>query len=140
MRMGLESFLHVAMTVRDLDRSIAFYTDILGFTLEGRGLFAAPPAHLQKIFGRARTRVEMAHLVRPGLAIEMFSFLAPRTLARRDIEFRTVGLKHIAFFVNHFDRFVALLRRHRVRFQFRPFLLDPEARLKILYFQDPDET
>jgi catechol 2,3-dioxygenase-like lactoylglutathione lyase family enzyme len=95
----VESLQHTGFTVSDLERSVAFYRDVLGFEVfaEGErqgGYFAA-------IVGYPDTHVRMA-LVRPhGSAhhIELFQYVTPgpRTVA---LEPRLVGPTHVCLIVD----------------------------------------
>ena len=73
---------HTGLTVSDLDRSIAFYRDALGFDVvmqqEKRG------GYLGAIVGYLDAHVRMAHLALPGSdhRIELFEYLEPRSAVR----------------------------------------------------------
>lgn len=67
---------HVAITVADMDRSLAFWRDLLGLELLGRGEVAYE--HLDHVTGLAGTRIEWAELALPGgRVIELFRYAAP---------------------------------------------------------------
>ena len=73
----IERVHHTGYTVSDLDRSLAFYRDLLGCevlaTQEKEG------GYLAAIVGYADAHVRMAHLRLPGgeHVIELFEYLAP---------------------------------------------------------------
>ena len=68
---------HTGFTVGDLDRSLAFYRDLLGLevvaTQEKQG------GYLGAIVGYPDAHVRMAHLRAPGgeHVVELFEYLAP---------------------------------------------------------------
>jgi catechol 2,3-dioxygenase-like lactoylglutathione lyase family enzyme len=90
---------HAGYTVSDLDRSVAFYRDVLGCeviaTQEKQG------GYLAAIVGYPDAHVRMAHLRVPGggHVIELFQYLAPDG-ARADVEPHNVGASHLCFLVD----------------------------------------
>ena len=84
---------HTGYTVSDLDRSVAFYRDLLGCEViaeqEKQG------GYLAAIVGYPDAHVRMAHLRLPGgeHVVELFEYLTPRaagrTSSRRTSEPRT---------------------------------------------------
>jgi catechol 2,3-dioxygenase-like lactoylglutathione lyase family enzyme len=67
---------HVSLTVADLDASLAFWHDVLGLAVLGRGVVEHD--HLDRIIGVGHTRIEWAELSIPGGTIlELFHFLEP---------------------------------------------------------------
>jgi catechol 2,3-dioxygenase-like lactoylglutathione lyase family enzyme len=72
----MASLHHTGLTVRDLDRSLAFYRDVLGmevlFEQEKQG------GYLAAIVGYPEAHVRMAHLAFPGDGhrVELFQYVA----------------------------------------------------------------
>ncbi len=97
-------------TVSDLDRSVAFYRDLLGCevlaTQEKEG------GYLAAIVGYPDAHVRMAHLRLPGgeHVIELFEYLAPAG-DRADVEPRNVGASHLCFIVSDLPRALRLAAR-----------------------------
>jgi catechol 2,3-dioxygenase-like lactoylglutathione lyase family enzyme len=99
---------HVGLCVTDLDRSRAFYVDVLGFTLDreltvpdeaaGYLLSIEPPVGLTAVYlGRGPFTLELLHYDRPG---------NPDGDGRT---FVTPGLTHLSFSVDDLDASVALV-------------------------------
>jgi catechol 2,3-dioxygenase-like lactoylglutathione lyase family enzyme len=95
----VESLQHTGLTVSDLERSVAFYRDVLGFEVFAEserqgGYFAA-------IVGYPDAHVRMALLRSGGSShhIELFQYLSPepRTVA---LEPRLVGATHVCLIVD----------------------------------------
>ena len=83
---------HVGITVDDMDEALAFWRDLLGLELQGRGEVARP--HLDEIIGVGSTRIEWAELAVPGgTMIELFRYLTPagETLRQRPCD---TGAQH----------------------------------------------
>lgn len=130
---------HTGLTVRDLDRSIAFYRDLLGcevlVTQEKQG------GYLAAIVGYPDAHVRMAHLRLPGNThvIELFQYLAPEPLPA-DLEPRRVGNAHICFLVDDLDAMHRRLEEAGVGFESPPVDIDTGVNRggKGLYLHDPD--
>ena len=97
--MRADGLHHTGYTVSDLDRSLAFYRDVLGCeviaTQEKQG------GYLAAIVGYPDAHVRMAHLRVPGgeHVIELFQYLSPAG-GRADVEPRNVGASHLCFLVD----------------------------------------
>src|SRR5690242_18188554 len=99
---------HVGLCVTDLDRAKAFYTAVLGFTLdreltvpdEGAGplLSVEPPVGLTAVY-----------LVRGPFTLELLHFDRPGNEAAVDRPFTQPGLTHLSFSVDDLDNAVDLV-------------------------------
>jgi catechol 2,3-dioxygenase-like lactoylglutathione lyase family enzyme len=135
----MPSILHTGLTVRDLDRSLAFYRDLLGmelvFTQEKRG------GYLAEIVGYPGAHVRMAHLAFPGDAqrIELFEYLEPASSGEA-AEPRQVGLTHVCLRVDDIGAVHDRLLAAGVRMRSAPVLVDTGANAggRGLYVHDPD--
>ena len=89
---------HTGFTVSDLDRSVAFYRDLLGCeviaTQEKDG------GYLAAIVGYPDAHVRMAHLRVPDSehVIELFEYVSPAG-DRADVQPPNVGASHLCFIV-----------------------------------------
>jgi Glyoxalase/Bleomycin resistance protein/Dioxygenase superfamily. len=68
---------HTALSVSNLERSLAFYRDLLGFTVE-RILEPAPERDLGRINGLPGSSARIAHLRLGPCMVELFEYLDPR--------------------------------------------------------------
>jgi catechol 2,3-dioxygenase-like lactoylglutathione lyase family enzyme len=79
----MQKLAHTGLTVRDLDRSVAFYRDVIGMKVvveqEKQG------GYLAEIVGYGNAHVRMAHLeFEPhGHRIELFEYSSPGRAAKR---------------------------------------------------------
>ncbi len=73
----IEALEHAALSVADLDRSLAFYRDLLGFSVN-RVLECPPSMGLGDVVGLPGCSARIAHLVLGGFMLELFEYTAPR--------------------------------------------------------------
>ena len=91
---------HTGYTVSDLDRSVAFYRDLMG--LEVIAQQEKQGGYLAAIVGYPDAHVKMAHLRAPasGHVLELFEYIAPEGETPERIEPRDVGTAHLCFLVD----------------------------------------
>lgn len=130
----IKNFRHVCIVVRDLDRSIKFYRDILGLevskilTVEGKY-----PESVLNVKGLEFTYVKLRS---PGQSknnspvFELHYWRKPKILPRP-------GYNHIAFTVKKIDYEYKRLSRLGVKFISKP-MGAPDGRTKICFGRDPD--
>jgi lactoylglutathione lyase len=98
----MQKLAHTGLTVRDLDRSVAFYRDVIGmnvvFAQEKQG------GYLAEIVGYGNAHVRMAHLeFEPNShRIELFEYLEPGACGDAG-EPRDVGITHVCLAVDDID-------------------------------------
>jgi catechol 2,3-dioxygenase-like lactoylglutathione lyase family enzyme len=135
----MTSLLHTGLTVRDLDRSLAFYRDTLGmetvFEQEKQG------GYLAAIVGYEGAHVRMAHLAFPGDShrLELFQYLEPEGRGEPG-EPRDVGITHVCLAVEDMESVVARLREAGADFYSEPVEVDTGANAGGVgvYLRDPD--
>ena len=87
---------HVALSVRDLDTSIAFYRDLLGF--EVRHIIEVPPRmNLGGITGMPPCTARVAHLFQGEVMLELFHYLDPEGRPVGDRTQADRGFSHLGF-------------------------------------------
>ncbi len=125
---GFQDFQHVAVTVSDIDRSLAFYRDLLGFPVLGRLTFG----------GETGMVIDFLDIGNNAL-LEIFSFT---NVAAKPSDFlyddRQLGLRHMGFRVASVDAVAARVRQAGVEFTLEP--LDAVGGVRIAFFKDPDGT
>jgi catechol 2,3-dioxygenase-like lactoylglutathione lyase family enzyme len=133
----------IGVTVSDLDRSIAFYRDILSFKVVSQDeATGAPLEKLEGVFG-AHTRSARLQLGDESLVLTQY--LAPRGRPiPADMRSNDRGFQHVAIVVSDMDRAYALLRARRVRYvstepQTLPAWNPAAGGIRAFYFADPDD-
>ena len=142
--MGVAGILHTGLTVSDLDRSIAFYRDLLGLELITQWDSSQP--YLRTVVGYpdAELRIALLRLPAPdgapGHHIELLEYRQPRG-SRGDANTYNPGNGHVAFMVENLDATYAELRAKGVRFKSTPVDITHgrNAGGKAVYFFDPDD-
>ena len=66
---------HTSFTVSDLDRSIAFFTEVLGFEMVNRAL--RDPNLISSITGISGADIEVAYIQGPGHRLELIQYHGP---------------------------------------------------------------
>ena len=143
--MGVSGILHTGLTVSDLDRSIAFYRDLLGLELIAQWDSSRP--YLREVVGYPDAELRIALLRLPGPAgqaghhIELLEYRRPRAHGRGDANTYVPGNGHVAFMVDDLEATYAELRAKGVRFKSAPVDITHgrNAGGRAIYFFDPDD-
>ncbi len=132
----------IGFTVSDLDRSTAFFHDVLQFArVSEHEVYGRPFELLEGVFG-ARARI--ARLSLGEEVVELTEYLAPGGRAiPPDMRANDGAFQHMAIIVSDMDAAYARLREHRVRHastgpQTLPKTIPAAAGIRAFYFRDPD--
>lgn len=132
----------VGMTVSDMDRSIKFYSEILGFKkISDTEFYGTAYEELQGIFG---LRMRIVRMQLGDESIELTDYLTgggrsiPENAKSNDLIFQ-----HIAIVVSDMDKAYAQLRKFNIEHvstgpQTLPVSIPEAAGVKAFYFHDPD--
>ncbi len=139
----VRAVLSIGMTVADLDRSVAFFHDVLGFEKSSEREVAGDAIeHLEGVFG---ARVRRATLKLGTESIELSEYVAPRGRPiAGDSRSNDRWFQHIAIVVSDMDAAYAKLREHRVEHassgpQTLPDWNPNAGGIRAFYFKDPDQ-
>ena len=134
---------HVGLTVSDLDRSVAFYRDVLGLFYQGELLMEGPET--DRLFQRAGCKARVAYLNGSQQLhmppVELIQFLDVPAKPRKGDLFST-SISEVCFCTNDADQVYQSLTAQGV-----PCLSEPQVfdfrkagfgRSKAFYFKDPD--
>ena len=92
---------HTGITVSNLERSLGFWRDVLGFELSHRPHQTGELA--SEITGVAGAEISIAVLKGYGHKIELLEYLSPADRKRIDLKPCDVGSVHVAFTVDNLD-------------------------------------
>ncbi len=131
---------HTGITVTNLDRSLAFWRDVLGFEFSHRAHQTGDLA--REITGVAGAEIEIAVLKAPGHKIELLQYLAPADRSHVDLRPCDVGSAHIALTVDNLDAVLAAVATSGWKAAGKPQTLQsgPNAGKRVVYVRDPDGT
>ena len=94
---------HVAIVTRDLDAAIAFYSQLLGSTLQNRGRFGPGP-QFDRMGALADTQIEGAWLPAGNMLLELWQFHAPEyPVKKAQRGFLDAGYSHICLETDHLE-------------------------------------
>lgn len=87
-------FFHTALSVIDIEKSLPFYQNVFGLRFKAQG-------------ERPELGVRFIMLEdEDGVVVELFQHTAPSALSEDLMDFSNVGIKHIAFAVEHIEEVV----------------------------------
>lgn len=112
---------HIALIASDYKRSLAFYTDVLGFEL------------MHEVYREERNSWKADLCLNGQYLLELFSF--PDPPARPSYP-EAVGLRHLAFTVEKLEPCMQHLEEAGIAYE--PIRLDPYTKKRFMFFTDPD--
>jgi catechol 2,3-dioxygenase-like lactoylglutathione lyase family enzyme len=133
---------HTGMTVSNLERSLAFWRDVLGFeyshTTHQKGKVA------EEITGVADAEINLAVVKAPGgHKIELLEYLAPADRKKRTgLRPCDVGHVHVALTVDDLEAVLNTIAASGCKEAGEPQTLTsgPNAGKRVVYVRDPDGT
>jgi catechol 2,3-dioxygenase-like lactoylglutathione lyase family enzyme len=141
----LGAMAHVGITVKDMDKALIFYRDLLGLKVLGDLTIAGKEiervtqvkgAKLRAVYLRSREDMK-------GPPLELLHFEEPRgETGAPYARLTNPGITEVAFWVKDMDMMCKELRAHGVEFYSSPQLFELEGygKVKVVYFRDPDGT
>lgn len=131
---------HTGITVANLERSLAFWQDVLGFELSHRAHHRGDLA--SEVTGVAGAEICIAVLKAPGHRIELLEYRAPPDRKRAEARPCDLGSVHIAFTVEDLDVALSAMAAAGSRAAGKPQTLEsgPNAGMRVIYVRDPDGT
>jgi catechol 2,3-dioxygenase-like lactoylglutathione lyase family enzyme len=130
---------HTSFTVSDLDRSLAFYGELLGFKLLWQREIAN--GYFREIVGFPDCVVRAAHLEIPGSRhkLELFEYVAPAGQPV-DLSTNNPGSAHVSLLVEDLPGAYEELKAHGVHFRSAPVQIDVDINAGgyALYLLGPD--
>ena len=114
---------HVAISVKDMEKAIAFYRDVIGMEKVFDRTFDTPMA---KLIGVEGTEVRIVHMKMGEAVVELFDYKHPKGREPRpDLQQSDFGLTHIGFMVEDFQSTLQHLRDHGVELLGEPVEIRP---------------
>jgi catechol 2,3-dioxygenase-like lactoylglutathione lyase family enzyme len=127
---------HVGICVSDLERSLRFYRDLLGFRFEHELSVEGEPS--DTLLRLRDVKLDATYLVRDGVRIELLRFASPAAPPPRTRAMHEHGLTHLSFRVADLDATLAALRAAGERVLDETVIRFPEFQSAACFIIDPD--
>jgi catechol 2,3-dioxygenase-like lactoylglutathione lyase family enzyme len=129
---------HTGITVSNLERSLAFWRDVLGFELSHRPHQTGELA--SEVTGVDGAEISIAVLKGYGHKIELLEYLGPADRKRIDLRPCDVGSVHVAFTVDNLDAILTTIARAGWKAAGKPqtITVGPNTGKRVVYVRDPD--
>lgn len=132
----LQRLSHIGIAVSDLERSVRFYRDLLGFTWEHELQVVGEPSDtLLRLKG---SDLRAVYLQRDGVRIELLYFATPPAPERPQRVMNELGLTHLSFRVAALDEVLAGLRADGQRVLDETIIRFPDFGVAACFVTDPD--
>jgi len=131
---------HTGFTVINIERSLTFWRDVLGFELSHRAHHTGDLAC--EVTGVPGADISLAVLKAPGHKMELLEYHAPPERKRVNLRPCDVGSVHVAFIVENLDAILSAIAASGWRTAGNPQTLKtgPNAGRRVVYVRDPDGT
>ncbi len=125
---------HTSFTVSNREQSVAFYTDVIGFTVDR--VYELKGDAIEQITGIPHVRLKMAHLTLGDFRLELVEYLEPKG-QRPALPTSNVGVAHIAFTTANVQKAYETMKAKGITFKGAPIRAAVDRPLAC-YFVDPD--
>jgi catechol 2,3-dioxygenase-like lactoylglutathione lyase family enzyme len=131
---------HTGFTVGNLERSLTFWREVLGFELSHRAHHTGDLA--SEVTGVPGAEISIAVLRGYGHKIELLEYHAPSDRKRVDLRPCDVGSVHVALTVDNIYAVLSTIAASGWRAVGKPQILKagPNAGKRVVYLRDPDGT
>jgi catechol 2,3-dioxygenase-like lactoylglutathione lyase family enzyme len=132
---------HTGITVSNLEQSLAFWQNVLGFELSHRAHQTAEVA--SEVTGVAGAEISIAVVKAPGgHKIELLEYHAPPDRKHVDLRPCDVGSVHVALTVDNLGAVLSAIAASGWKAAGKPQTLQsgPNAGKRVVYVRDPDGT
>lgn len=128
---------HTGLVVRNLERSITFYRDVLGLEVWRRSIEESN--YIDNVVGIPNVRLEWAKLKAPdGSVVELVQYHShPSSTPLENAPSNRLGCSHIAFTVSDLDDACQKLIAEGFHCKSAP-QISPDGQAKVTYCHDPD--
>lgn len=129
---------HVGITVSDLDRSVRFYRDALGFEVSPPVQVSGP--FFEQVTGVPGCVIDVVFARGLGHVIELLCFRAPADKKTSTLRACDPGFWHLCFKVKDIDRVVRTIRESgfEALSEVQTAVDPPVQGLRVVYARDPD--
>jgi len=133
----VEDFLHVGIGVKNLEKSIEFYRDVMQMQEEFRAYHEGE--RISSVVGVDDAELNVCVLKKGNVRIELIEYGSKAENGCGHKRQNEPGLIHIAFIVDDVDKEYERIKKHGYKF-FAPPMVTRENGPKITYFEGPDNV
>ena len=128
---------HTGLVVRDLERSVAFYTEVFGLEVFGRSVEHGE--FIEKLVGIPGVKLEWAKLAAPdGSLLQLLEYHShPDQTPLASAPANRLGCSHLAFAVEDIGQVHAAFKERGLNVVNEP-QVSPDGKVKVMYCHDPD--
>jgi len=131
-------FLHVGISVRDLDKTVLFFRDVLGMEEEYRTINEGE--RISRVVGVENAHMDVCVLHKGAVRIELLEYKNEKAKSRKNFKPQDEpGLVHIAFLVDDVDAEYERLKALGYK-GYAPPMVAREDGPKITYIKGPDNV
>lgn len=127
--------LHCAISVSDMQKSLAFYRDLLG--MEVIMELDIKDDRIAAVIGEKEAKCRITHLSSGSAFLELFQYTQPLGKNHaREMEQYDVGITHVGLEVKGFHKLAQKLKQNNITFLGEPVEFRPGV--WVAYFRGPD--
>jgi len=129
---------HTSFTVSNLDRTIAFFRDCLGFEVTSKAPREAPLT--ERVTGIPGAQIVVAYVRGPGHSLELIEFRGPASKGKVQSRACDTGAFHLAYNVDDLDAALAAFKGYDVLPVAEIITVDagPNKGARIVFVRDSD--
>ena len=133
--MKSKNIRHVGLVVKDVEESMFFYTNLLGFKIEKDQVETGK--YIDIFLGTKNTKVRTIKMsLGPGSMVELLHF--DRPLSSGDpLGLTNFGCTHVALTIDNLEETYEKLLEHDIDFVNRPHV-SPDGKAKVAFCKDPN--
>jgi catechol 2,3-dioxygenase-like lactoylglutathione lyase family enzyme len=142
-QLGLSKANHVGITVKDLDKAIAFYGALTGSHITPKDEIGGD--RMAKVQGLEKTLIRYATVHLDNLNIDLLQYIEPQP-EKANYSNEQISAMHLCFEVEDFQKAIQSMEDAGIQFNGNPITFQQEDGLKegigtsVAYFKDPDGT
>jgi catechol 2,3-dioxygenase-like lactoylglutathione lyase family enzyme len=134
----IKNIRHIGIVVEDLEASLNFYQNILGFVIQKQMVESG--TYIDNVLATDGVKVTTIKMTAPdGQLIELLFYHSPFSTNRRLRQLHDIGLSHLAFTVEDLDRTYDKLKNQGIRFNAPP-QISPDGYAKVTFCRAPEGT
>ena len=137
--MAVQRLTHIGICVSDLERSVAFYRDVLGCREVGRLETDGPEP--EAVTGVAGVKLVAVYLERDGVRIELLYYASPGHVGPDEARpMNQLGLTHFSFRVDDLEATCAQVQSAGGKILTESHVTTHGASTQVVFALDPDGT